>query len=70
MNNANQINVGLDIINTLNKHFGIRVPVFLDNAESVINLLDIDAQLIALFVKDIDGLEVSTKEKESEAVAN
>src|SRR5699024_4583960 len=37
MNNANQINVGLDIINTLNKHFVIRVSVFLDNAESVID---------------------------------
>lgn len=53
-NTASQLNSGLEIINTLSKHFGISLPVFVDRAESVTNVADIDAQLIRLIVSAPD----------------
>lgn len=50
LNNAARINVGIDIINTLTEHFGIRAPIFVDNAEAVTRLIDTDSQLISLVV--------------------
>lgn len=38
-NNAARINAGLEIINTLSHHWGIEMPVFIDNAESSTKLL-------------------------------
>lgn len=35
LNSAMQINAGLDIIETLSQHYDRRVPLFIDNAESV-----------------------------------
>lgn len=54
LNSGARINVGLDIVNTLAKHYGYRVPVFIDNAESVTSLLPIDAQIIRLVVSEED----------------
>jgi DNA repair exonuclease SbcCD ATPase subunit len=54
LNNGAQINVGLDNINTLSKHYGFKAPVFVDNAESVTELLDIDSQMIKLIVSPGD----------------
>lgn len=54
LNDASKINIGLDIINTLSKHFNIKVPIFIDNAESVINLVDVESQVISLRVADTD----------------
>jgi len=54
LNNGSRINVGLDIINTLSKHYGFRAPVFVDNAESVVNILDINSQMIKLIVSGKD----------------
>ncbi|MGM8212603.1 hypothetical protein ACLIBH_07395 [Virgibacillus sp. W0430] len=54
LNNAARINVGLDIINTLSTHYGVSAPIFVDNAESVTKLIDIDAQLISLVVSEQD----------------
>ena len=45
-NTASQINAGLDIINTLSKFYEASVPVFIDNRESVYNLIDINSQVI------------------------
>lgn len=50
LNNAARINVGLDIINTLGKHYGFSAPIFVDNAEAVTQLIDTDAQMIRLVV--------------------
>lgn len=68
LNNAARINVGLDIINTLSEHYGVQAPIFIDNAESVTKLTDIDAQIISLIVSEQDKqLRIETKsEKESE----
>ena len=54
LNNAAKINVGIDIINTLTEHFGIRAPIFVDNAEAVTQLIDTDSQLISLVVSEKD----------------
>jgi hypothetical protein len=49
-NNAARINAGLEIIDTLGEHWGITMPVFIDNAESVVELIPINAQVIRLAV--------------------
>jgi DNA repair exonuclease SbcCD ATPase subunit len=54
MNNAARINIGLDIINTLSEHFGFAPPVWLDNAESVVNILPTRGQQIRLIVSEKD----------------
>ncbi|QNP15598.1 hypothetical protein H9S87_13825 [Bacillus pumilus] len=54
LNNAARINVGLDIINTLNEHYGISAPIFVDNSEAVTNLINMNAQIISLIVSEKD----------------
>ena len=54
LNNAMQINVGLDIIAALSGHYGCRVPLVVDNAESVTKLQEIDTQVIRLVVSEND----------------
>lgn len=54
LNNGMRINVGLDIVNTLSRHFGVLVPLWIDNAESVTNLEDSDTQVIRLVVSEKD----------------
>lgn len=54
LNNAARINVGLDIINTLNEHYGISAPIFVDNSEAVTDLIDVNAQVISLIVSKQD----------------
>lgn len=54
INTAYKINVSLDIINTLSKHYGVQAPIFIDNAESVTNLIDVETQLISLVVSKKD----------------
>ncbi|MGY0692655.1 AAA family ATPase [Virgibacillus sp. FSP13] len=64
LNNAARINVGLDIINTLSQHYGVQAPIFVDNAESVTRLIDIDAQVISLVVSETDKeLRIENKTK-------
>lgn len=52
LNNAMRINVGLDIIQTLSKHFEVEAPIFIDNAESVTQLKNTVAQQIQLVVSE------------------
>lgn len=54
LNNAARINVGIDIINTLTEHYGIRAPIFVDNSEAVTQLAETDSQLISLVVSEQD----------------
>ena len=53
-NNAARINAGLEIIDTLSKHWNLAMPVFIDNAESVTRLLKMDTQVIRLVVSEPD----------------
>lgn len=54
LNTAMKVNVGLDCIGALSKHFGVCVPLFIDNAESVTRLLDTSSQRIRLVVSAED----------------
>lgn len=51
-NNASRINAGIEIIDTLSEHFNIRMPIFVDNAESVTKITPTDNQLIRLVVDE------------------
>lgn len=53
-NNAARINAGLEIIATLSEHWGVKMPVFIDNAESVTHLVESDTQIIRLVVSEAD----------------
>lgn len=69
LNNAARINVGLDIINTLSEHYGFSAPIFIDNAESVTQLIDTDAQIIRLVVSEADKkLRVEAHKNMPEAI--
>lgn len=57
-NTASQINAGLDIINALSEHYGIQAPIFVDNRESVNNLIETDSQIINLIVSKDKNLKV------------
>ena len=54
VNNGMKINLGIDIINTLSVAYGVRVPLFVDNAESVTNLEKCGSQIIRLAVSEND----------------
>lgn len=49
-NTASQINAGIDIIGVLSQFYGITAPLFLDNRESVSEILETPAQVINLIV--------------------
>lgn len=56
LNNAKQINAGLDIINAISRAKGISAPIFIDNAESVLQLENSDSQIVRLVVSDTPSL--------------
>ena len=63
LNNGMRINLGVDVIRTLSEHYGISVPLVVDNAESVTRLAGIDTQVIRLVVSGADqALRVEVSE--------
>lgn len=48
VNTGMKINLGIDIINTLSAAYGVRVPLFIDNAESVTDWEQMNGQIIRL----------------------
>lgn len=60
LNSGHRIVAGLDIIRSLSELYGVSVPIFLDNAESLndFNVPDMDAQLILLSVSADKQLKV------------
>ncbi len=54
VNNGMKINLGIDIINTLSVAYGVKVPLFVDNAESVTQLEKCGSQIIRLVVSEND----------------
>lgn len=60
-NNAAQINAGIECINTLSKHFNMYLPIFVDNAESVVELIPSESQIIR-FVVDESCEKLTVKE--------
>ena len=66
LNNGAKLNIGLDVINTLAEHYGFAPPVWLDNAESVVNILPTKGQQIRLIVSGMDKkLRIELAERES-----
>lgn len=54
LNDAKKVNAGLDIINAICRFEGITAPIFLDNCESVLNILPSESQQVRLYVFDTD----------------
>jgi DNA repair exonuclease SbcCD ATPase subunit len=52
LNNAMRINIGLDICNTLSEHHGLSLPVWIDNSESITQVLSTESQQIRLVVSE------------------
>lgn len=57
-NTAGQVNAGLDIINTLCRFHGIYAPIFIDNRESVNDLIPTESQIINLVVTNDTKLTI------------
>lgn len=53
-NTASKINAGIDIINTLCNFYNTNAPIFIDNRESVTELINSKSQLINLIVSPND----------------
>lgn len=60
LNSGHRIVAGLDIIHSLSELYGVSVPIFVDNAESLndFNVPDMDTQLILLSVSEDKQLKV------------
>ncbi len=50
LNTESKLLAGLDCINTLSKYYNLSVPIFIDNRESVTNIIPVDAQVINFVV--------------------
>lgn len=62
-NYAAQVNAKLDIVTTLGKHYGVHLPIVMDQGESVTEPLAVDEQLIRLIVSAKDKeIRVEVKE--------
>lgn len=61
LNNAAKINAGLDIINTLTDYYNIKAPIFIDNRESVNQIVDVKSQVINLIVSKDKKLRVEVE---------
>ncbi|MDO4300813.1 MAG: AAA family ATPase [Clostridia bacterium] len=48
LNSAMKTNCGIDIINTLSSRYNLYAPVFIDNRESITNLIESPCQIIGL----------------------
>ncbi len=67
-NTASQINAGLEVIKTLSDHYGIHAPIFIDNAESVNKIIDLESQIIKLTVS-LDNKLTVIKDGQAEEIS-
>lgn len=63
-NTASQINAGLEIINTLSEHYEVVAPIFLDNRESVNEIVSVKGQVINLIVSKDTTLRIEGEDNE------
>jgi hypothetical protein len=54
LNHGAQMNAGIEILNVLSEHYGFVAPVFVDNAEAIVNILPSRGQMIKLIVSGAD----------------
>lgn len=62
VNTAGRINAGLSIIKTLSKHYGVQAPIFIDNRESINNIVDFEGQIINLKVSKDKKIKIESEE--------
>lgn len=63
VNYAAQVNAKLDIVTTLMRHYGVHLPILMDQGESVTSPLAVDEQLIRFIVSAEDkDIRVEVKE--------
>ena len=55
-NNGGKINAGIDIINLLSEFYGVSLPLFIDNAESLTSFVGTSSQVIKLIVSESDTI--------------
>ena len=60
-NTASQINAGIEIINTLSEFYGVTAPIFIDNRESINEIVQTDSQVINLIVSKDKKLRVESE---------
>lgn len=53
-NKAARLNAGIEIIGVLGEYYGVELPIFVDNAESVTHIIPTKGQLIRLVVSESD----------------
>lgn len=54
-NKAARLNAGIEIIGVLGDYYGVELPIFVDNAESVTHIIPTKGQLIRLVVSESDN---------------
>jgi len=69
-NTASRINGGLDIINSLCEFYQVTAPIFIDNRESIVDLIATDSQVINLIVKEGSELSVGKPKYTKEYLAS
>jgi hypothetical protein len=52
LNRGSEVRAGLDVIRTLSGFYGLQLPIWLDNRESVTKLLACESQMISLIVDE------------------
>lgn len=67
LSNGEQIQLGLDIVRTMQRELGIKAPIWIDNSESVTGSIDLDCQFVELRAvcrAGDEGNEIKTLTKE------
>lgn len=59
LNTASKINAGLDIINAISKHYDVVAPIFIDNAESINEIMATQSQQVRLQVSKESTLTIN-----------
>lgn len=59
LNSASKINAGLDIINAISKHYNVVAPIFIDNAESINEIMHTQSQQVRLQVSKDTTLTIN-----------
>ncbi|MDD3088965.1 MAG: hypothetical protein PHT95_03360 [Candidatus Omnitrophica bacterium] len=69
LNSAARTQAGLDIIRTLQRHYGLSCPIWIDNRESCTAIPKMDCQVLSLFVSPEDKTLRVEKSSERKRVA-
>lgn len=59
LNNADKINAGLEIIRVISEKKGVSAPIFIDNAESIIEPISTGGQQIRLYVSNCEFTQLT-----------